>query len=185
MARLAAYGRRIGNTFAVALHVRTTFLAGSLADHADGLALSLHNETKGRQVDVPLAVDGNVVSFTFAADLQIKAGGTGYYTPVLLLDAGGDDVAALDWWRAIEIVPHTAQEYSRPGEGVMVGPVSFSGEMSFLARGLLAYDAWLADGNTGSLSEYVAWMRQPAVEAAQAMQHFDSLTNIEIEQMLK
>ncbi len=164
MENKASYGRKLGNTFPVTLYIRTAVLEGKLEDH--DVSVSLTNETKGVEVPVPCVVSGNTVKFSFTKDLQYRAGGIGFYTPRIVVDAGDANVGDADWFRGIEIVKHSSQEYSNRSAGMNVGPVVLEGDMSLIANGLSAYEMWKADGYRGTLHDYIEFNKQPAVEAA-------------------
>lgn len=166
MENKASYGRKLGNTFPVTLYIRTAVLEGNLEDH--DVSVSLTNETKGVEVPVPCVVEDNTVKFSFTKDLQYRAGGVGFYTPRIVVDAGDANVGDADWYRGIEIVKHSSQEYSNRSAGMNVGPVVLEGDMSLIANGLSAYEMWLADGHEGTLSQFIAYLRQPAVDEAEA-----------------
>lgn len=169
----ASFARRIGNTFPVTLYVRAAGISGQLSDHDVGV--SLINETKGRSVSVPCVISGNEVRFSFTAELQEELGGTGCYTPVLSLDAGHDNIGEADWHRAIEIVPHSDQEYTRRNASMDVGPVMLTGDLSLIANGLSAYEMWLADGHEGTVHDYIVFMQQPAIEAAEEVRELGNI----------
>ena len=160
----ASFGRKLGNTFPVTLYLRTDGLDGSLETH--NVLVSLYNETKGLEVQVQCSVDGDTVRFSFTAALQSAAGGTGFYTPRIVVDAGDQNIGSADWYKCIEIVAHSSQEYTRRNAGVNVGPVVLSGDLTLIANGLSAYELWKADGHEGSLSEFIEYLREPAETAA-------------------
>jgi|GEM_PF-3585335 len=164
--KTASYARRIGNTFPVTLYVRAAGISGQLSDHQ--VSVSLINETKGRRASVPCITSGQEVKFSFTAALQEALGGTGSYTPVLILDAGDDNLAAADWHKSIEIVSHSDQEFTRRNASMDVGPVMLTGDLSLIANGLSAYEMWLADGHQGSVHDYIVDMKRPAIDAAQS-----------------
>lgn len=163
--RQASYGRRMGNTFPVALNLRTAALDGTLADHA--VTLCLYNDTKGISSQVPCTVEGNTVKFNFTATIQKACGGTGFYTPSIVVDAGDDNIGEVDWYRCIEIVAHSHQEYSLQDEGVIAGPIVLEGDMTLIAHGLSAYEIWKSDGHEGTISDFIVYLQQPALDAAE------------------
>ena len=160
----ATFGRRIGNTFPVTLYVRSFTMGGNLSDHI--VAVILINETKGKRENVPCTVEGNEVKFSFTSALQYRLGGTGIYTPVLAVDAGDENLGEADWYKSIEIVAHSVQEYSSGNSGVNIGGVVLQADLTLVSNGLSAYEMWKADGYRGTLHDYIEFNRQPAVEAA-------------------
>ena len=153
MRRDACFGRRIGNTFPVELYIRTIALPGSLEDHV--VSVILINETKGKRESVPCVVEGNIVKFNFTSALQYRLGGTGIYTPVLAVDAGDENLGEADWYKAIEIVPHSVQEYSESNSSVGIGPVVLQADLSLIASGLSAYEIWRAAGHSGGYADFI------------------------------
>lgn len=169
----AIFGRKLGNTFPVTIYIRTVNLEGSLADHQ--VTVSLRNETKGRTVEMPCIVEGNNVKFTFTAAKQLLAGGIGFYTPRIIVDAGDDNIGDADWYKSIEIVEHSSQEYTQRGAGVNAGPIVLEGDMSLIANGLSAYEMWRLAGHTGTLSDFITYLRQPALDSAAAADAAEAL----------
>lgn len=163
MKRKASYGRRLGNPFRILLRVDATSLEGRLADY--DVAVTMVNETKGKRLCIPsFSVDGNEISFEFTAEDQEKAGGTGYYTPTLTLNDEAIVIGTRDWFRCIEIVAHSVQEYSEFRPDVDADIVALVGDIKIGADGLSAYEVWLANGHTGTVQDYLAWLREPAEE---------------------
>ena len=169
----ASFGRRIGNTFPVTLYVRSFAMGGQLEDHV--VAVTLINETKGKKENIPCVVSGNEVRFSFTSALQYRLGGTGVYTPVLAVDAGDENLGEADWYKSIEIVAHSAQEYSSGNSGVNIGGVVLQADLAMISNGLSAYELWKADGHEGSISDFLVWLRKPATDEAAAVAEAEAI----------
>ena len=115
------FGRRIGNSFPVALKLSSLGMEGTLADHK--ISVTLINESNAKRVDnVDHYIDNDQIVFTFSAEMQ-RALGVGLYTPLITISDVIKDFAELDWYKSIEILSHSYQEYSRLAENIEGGPV--------------------------------------------------------------
>lgn len=121
------FGRRIGNTFPVTLNVHTAGIDGELEDYS--VILTLINESNSKSIcPVECTITGNKIDFKITAKMQ-RTLGVGQYTPVISIAEDEIDFAEADWYKSIEILSHSYQEYSRQSEDIEAGQVVLVGNI--------------------------------------------------------
>lgn len=112
-----------------------------------------------------LTINGNEVSFGWNADNQPYSGG---YTIILIADYTSGNVNRVVWHgdTSIVLVDYSYQEGGDTDDVDAGGVFSLAG--SWTVNGASAYEIWLGAGHTGDEDAFLAWLRQPAVDAASA-----------------
>ena len=111
--------------------------------------------------------DGNVVKFEWPADKQ----GAGDYTINVTATDGSGNVDRVNWHgpTGIRLVDFSFMVRGEDALGVTSeANIGLDGTFTMNGTGMSAYDEWLAEGHTGTPEEFIAWLRQPAVDAASA-----------------
>lgn len=148
---------RIGNDFVFKWAITRGGLPEDLSNILDArLTVSVF----GRKQTVPFTVAGNIVTVEFTPDICNITGSYNleftYVLPdVTLSDADRRCAVDVD---AFQIVARTAQA-DDPSE------FTITSDMAIAFQGKSAYDVWL-ETHTGTIADYEAWIKQPALEAA-------------------
>ena len=100
------------------------------------------------KVDCPVecTITGNKIDFKITAKMQ-RTLGVGQYTPVISIAEDEIDFAEADWYKSIEILPHSYQEYSRPSEDIEAGQVVLSGNIGIGGGSCVQSDCDVTDPN--------------------------------------
>lgn len=151
--------KRIGKDLTFRLQV----LTNGRPDDLDGRNLKLEVISKYAKLNLPYKVDGHILTFAFPAASQKH---TCRYRISVWENFGEDGQTVVDICDAFELVPTTCQECGdTPGldvETVELGAVDLEAGIA----GQSAYDIWLSLGNEGTEADFIAFLRQPAVDAA-------------------
>lgn len=155
--------KRIGNDLLVSFDVRTN---GELLPlEGRPLVLELVHEY-GERTRVPFSVSGSSVSFHFRGREQRR---TGCYYMTLWENLGSDGQAVVDTCEGFTLVPKSCQESDGGAGGLEVESIDLGTvSLEVGVKGDAAYETWLKDGHEGTEEDFLAWLRQPAVDAAAA-----------------
>ena len=107
----------------------------------------------------------NVVKFEWPAERQT----VGDYTLDVTMTDGSGNINRVDWHgpHGIRLVAHSFQVYGEDAIGVESNEeVGLIGYFTSNGVGMSAYDEWIAQGHTGTEADFIAWLRQPADDAA-------------------
>lgn len=150
---------RIGNDINVRWEVKTDGQAVSL----EGKALKLYVRSAYRKEEITtFAVEGCVVSFVYPASMQRMTGARA----VILEDATeGAPRRTVCADQAFTLVAHSCEESDDDVEFEDF-MVSLQSNVLIGKPGLSAYEVWLSEGNTGTLEDWYAFLRQPATDIA-------------------
>lgn len=111
--------------------------------------------------------DNNVVKFEWPADKQ----GAGDYTINVTTTDGSGNVDRVNWHgpTGIRLVDFSFMVRGEDALGVTSeANIGLDGTFTMNGTGMSAYDEWLAEGHTGTPEDFIAWLRQPATDAASA-----------------
>lgn len=109
--------------------------------------------------------DNNIIVFTWAADKQPL----GDYTIEVAVTDGSGNMDRVNWHGAtgVRLVEYSNLVKGEDAAGVESdSELGLDGIFTMNGTGMSAYDEWLAQGHTGTEADYIAWMQQPAREAA-------------------
>ena len=150
---------RIGNDINVRWEVKTDGQAVSL----EGKALKLYVRSAYRKEEITtFTVEGCVVSFTYPASMQRMTGARA----VILEDATkGAPRRTVCADQAFTLVAHSCEESDDDVEFEDF-MVSLQSNVLIGKPGLSAYEVWLSEGNTGTLEDWYAFLRKPAIDIA-------------------
>lgn len=150
---------RIGNDINVRWEVKTDGQAVSL----EGKALKLYVRSAYRKEEITtFTVEGCVVSFVYPASMQRMTGARA----VILEDATeGAPHRTVCADQAFTLVAHSCEENDDDVEFENF-MVSLQSNVLIGKPGLSAYEVWLSEGNTGTLEDWYAFLRQPATDIA-------------------
>ena len=116
----------------------------------------------------------NVVTFVWTAEQQEQTG-DGDYTITVFVDFGGVNIAKRNWhgWDGIRLVRWSNQECgSSSGDLGVDEVIDLEGEISTNGPGESAFEIWAesdySEGYEKTIDGFMAWMRQPATDAAAA-----------------
>ena len=155
--------RRIGKD----IRVRWRILTNGEALPLEGRDLRLEVVTRFGRTEREFSIeDGNVVVFTLPGRVQLYLG---EYTFTLWENWGKAGQTAVDSCGGIELVPTTCMEGG--DSGLETETVEL--ETSVLELGVSgdsAYEIWLSQGHEGTEEDFLAWLRQPAEDAAKEAQ---------------
>ena len=104
----------------------------------------------------------------------------GPYRVEVWMNRGKDDQTAADYCAAFCLVATTCEEDDAPdGSGLEIQETVEleGGNIEVGVTGKSAYQSWIDNGNEGTESDFVHWMRQPAVEAGAAATTAAGLAN--------
>jgi hypothetical protein len=154
--------KRIGNDLLVSFDVRTN---GELLPlEGRSLVLELVHEY-GERTRVPFSVSGSMVSFHFRGREQRR---TGCYYMTLWENLGSDGQAVVDTCEGFTLVPKSCQESDGGADGLEVESLDLGTvDLAVGVKGDSAYDTWLKDGHEGTEDDFLAWLREPAADAAE------------------
>ncbi len=149
---------RIGNDISVSWEVRTNNEAQSLESRP--LRLFVRGAYRREEI-TDFKVSGAVVSFIYGAAQQKN---TGAYCVELVDETEGQKrTVCADL--AFTLVAHSSEEDSDNVDfGVYL--VELKSNILVSRPGQSAYEAWQGQGHTGTEADFVAWLREPAEEAA-------------------
>lgn len=111
--------------------------------------------------------DNNVVKFEWPADQQ----GAGDYTINVTTTDGSGNADRVNWHgpTGIRLVDFSFMVRGEDALGVTSeANIGLDGTFTMNGTGMSAYDEWLAEGHTGTPEDFIAWLRQPATDAASA-----------------
>ena len=150
---------RIGNDINVRWEVKTDGQAVSL----EGKTLKLYVRSAYRKEEITtFVVEGCVISFTYPASMQRMTGARA----VILEDATeGAPRRTVCADQAFTLVAHSCEENDDDVEFEDF-MVSLQSNVLIGKHGLSAYEVWLSEGNTGTLENWYAFLRQPATDIA-------------------
>lgn len=109
--------------------------------------------------------DNNVVKFEWPANQQ----GAGDYTINVTTTDGSGNVDRVNWHgpTGIRLVDFSFMVRGEDALGVTnEANIGLDGTFTMNGTGMSAYDEWLAEGHTGTPEDFIAWLRQPAEDAA-------------------
>lgn len=155
--------KRIGNDLLVSFDVRTN---GELVPlEGRPLVLELVHEY-GERTRVPFSVSGSRVSFHFRGREQRR---TGCYYMTLWENLGSDGQAVVDTCEGFTLVPKSCQESDGGAGGLEVESIDLGTvDLAVGVKGDSAYETWLKNGHEGTEEDFLAWLREPAADAAAA-----------------
>lgn len=149
---------RIGNDINVSWEVQTNNEAQSL----EGKPLRLFVRCAYRREEITdFKVNGAIISFTYGVKQQKHIGS---YC-VELVDETEDKVRTVCADLAFTLVAHSSDEDS---DDVNFNDylVELKSNIMVARPGLSAYESWKGQGHTGTEADFMAWLREPAEEAA-------------------
>lgn len=109
--------------------------------------------------------DNNVVKFEWPADQQ----GAGDYTINVTTTDGSGNADRVNWHgpTGIRLVDFSFMVRGEDALGVTSeANIGLDGTFTMNGAGMSAYDEWLVEGHTGTPEDFIAWLRQPAEDAA-------------------
>lgn len=145
------------------LKARWTILTNgeSISLHGRDLRLEVVNRYGRKEWEFTIE-DENVVVFTLPGRVQRYLG---EYTFTLWENYGKAGQTAVDSCGGIELVPTTCMEGGDSGPDTE--PVELeTASLELGVSGASAYETWLAEGHEGTEEDFLAWLRQPATDAA-------------------
>ncbi len=167
---------RIGNDIQVTWEVTT----GGEAQSLEEKPLSLFVRSAYRKDEITdFSVSGDVVSFVYPASMQKTVGS--YCVELVDATEGAKKTVCADI--AFTLVAHSSQE---DDDDVDFDEylVALKSNIVIARPGQSAYEAWLGQGNKGTEADFVAWMRQPAEEAAKELPKTVVLTQDEYDALV-
>ena len=151
--------RRIGKDIRVKWRILTN--GKELPLHGRDLRLEVVNRFGRKEWEFTIE-DENVVVFTLPGRLQRYLG---EYTFTLWENFGKAGQTAVDSCGGIELVPTTCMEGGDSGPDTE--PVELeTASLELGVSGASAYETWLAEGHEGTEEDFLAWLCQPATDAA-------------------
>ena len=151
--------RRIGKDIRVKWRILTN--GESISLHGRDLRLEVVNRFGRKEWEFTIE-DENVVVFTLPGRVQRCLG---EYTFTLWENFGKAGQTAVDSCGGIELVPTTCMEGGDSGPDTE--PVELeTASLELGVSGASAYETWLAEGHEGTEEDFLAWLRQPATDAA-------------------
>lgn len=145
------------------LKARWTILTNgeSISLHGRDLRLEVVNRFGRKEWEFTIEAE-NVVVFTLPGMVQRYLG---EYTFTLWENYGKAGQTAVDSCGGIELVPTTCMEGGDSGPDTE--PVELeTASLELGVSGASAYETWLAEGHEGTEEDFLAWLRQPATDAA-------------------
>lgn len=126
----------------------------------EGTDLKLVVQSKARRQCLPFAIDGNTIVATFRGKDQVAEG---THSLTLWMNFNKDGQAALDHVDAFTLVPTTEQitDASDSDNLLTDASVELTGELSAAVKGDSAYEIWLNHGFTGTVEDFLAWLKGP------------------------
>ena len=151
--------RRIGKDIRVKWRILTN--GESISLHGRDLRLEVVNRFGRKEWEFTIEAE-NVVVFTLPGMVQRYLG---EYTFTLWENYGKAGQTAVDSCGGIELVPTTCMEGGDSGPDTE--PVELeTASLELGVSGASAYETWLAEGHEGTEEDFLAWLRQPATDAA-------------------
>lgn len=126
----------------------------------EGTDLKLVVQSKARRQCLPFAIDGNTIVATFRGKDQVAEG---THSLTLWMNFNKDGQAALDHVDAFTLVPTTEQitDGSDSDNLLTDASVELTGELTAAVKGDSAYEIWLNHGFTGTVEDFLAWLKGP------------------------
>lgn len=115
----------------------------------------------GKKKDIPFTINGNIVRIEFTPFICDT---TGVYN--LELTYTLPDVTLSDEDRKCAVDVDAFQIVHRSAQADDASEFSITSDMAIAFQGKSAYEIWLENGNVGTEDDYIAWLRQPATDAA-------------------
>ena len=151
---------RIGTDIKVKWHV--TINEGTVPIEGADLTLQLVNPL-GQRAKMPFSIlDGKVVAIVYGKGQTML----GAYALTLWLNYGKADQTAIDHIDAFRLVASSNLiEGEDDCDNLQTGAtVNLSGMMSVGVQGASAYEIWLRNGHTGTVGDFLAWLKGPQGE---------------------
>lgn len=97
----------------------------------------------------------------------------GAYTLLLLENCGKLHMNTLDECNFVQLVPHSYMEGGKDESSITTEKIELSTDIEIPTNGLdgdSAYDIWIKLGHQGTEEDFIAWLQQPAINAANEAQ---------------
>lgn len=149
---------RIGNDFVFNWAIER---GGVAEDFTDVLDAKVTASIYGKKKDIPFTINGNIVRIEFTPFICDT---TGVYNLELTYTLPDVTLSDLDRKCAVDVdafqIVHRSAQADDPSE------FTVTSDMAIAFQGKSAYEVWLENGNVGTEDDYLAWLRQPATDAA-------------------
>lgn len=123
-----------------------------------------------KPVSFTYEIEGNKITGVFEGRNQCR---TGAYTLLLVENCGQLHMNTIDECNFVQLVPHTFMEGGKDESSITTEKIDLSTDIEVPSNGLdgdSAYEIWIKQGHEGSESDFIAWLQQPAIIAANEVQ---------------
>ena len=163
---------REGNDFNVAWKI---FQAGVAVDLSQVTEKKLTFSVFGKKTEYTnYTVSGQTLMIEFPKEVTTVKGDYRLIFEYTIPDNGQSDG---DLKRTTDVVAFRIVPFTADADADMTVNVSSDVAIAFKGdkgdRGYDAYHIWLDLGNTGTYEDYIAWLRQPATDAAESLSEFE------------
>lgn len=156
------------------LKIQWKVLTNKEALPLEGRDLTFEIVNKFERVSFPFSVEGNLLTADFPGTAHKSLGD---YWVTLWENKGKEGQTLVDSCAGFTLVSTTCMEDDNDNTLNGAAAVSLESNIEFGVKGDSAYEIWLKQGYTGTVSDFMDWLREPATSIA------DSVSQAEAERV--
>lgn len=156
------------------LKIKWKVLTNKEALPLEGRDLTFEIVNKFERVAFPYSVEGNLLTADFPGTAHKSLGD---YWVTLWENKGKEGQTLVDSCAGFTLVSTTCMEDDNDNTLNGAAVVSLESNIEFGVKGDSAYEIWLKQGYTGTVSDFIDWLREPATSIA------DSVSQAEAERV--
>lgn len=156
------------------LKIKWKVLTNKEALPLEGRDLTFEIVNKFERVSFPYSVEGNLLTADFPGTAHKSLGD---YWVTLWENKGKEGQTLVDSCAGFTLVSTTCMEDDNDNTLNVAAVVSLESNIEFGVKGDSAYEIWLKQGYTGTVSDFMDWLREPATSIA------DSVSQAEAERV--
>lgn len=156
------------------LKIQWKVLTNKEALPLEGRDLTFEIVNKFERVSFPFSVEGNLLTADFPGTAHKSLGD---YWVTLWENKGKEGQTLVDSCAGFTLVSTTCMEDDNDNTLNGAAVVSLESNIEFGVKGDSAYEIWLKQGYTGTVSDFMDWLREPATSIA------DSVSRAEAERV--
>lgn len=156
------------------LKIQWKVLTNKEALPLEGRDLTFEIVNKFERVSFPYSVEGNLLTADFPGTAHKSLGD---YWVTLWENKGKEGQTLVDSCAGFTLVSTTCMEDDNDNTLNGAAAVSLESNIEFGVKGDSAYEIWLKQGYTGTVSDFMDWLREPATSIA------DSVSQAETERV--
>lgn len=153
------------------LKIQWKVLTNKEALPLEGRDLTFEIVNKFERVSFPYSVEGNLLTADFPGTAHKSLGD---YWVTLWENRGKEGQTLVDSCAGFTLVSTTCMEDDSDNTLNGAAVVSLESNIQFGVKGDSAYEIWLKQGYTGTVSDFMDWLREPATSIADSVSHAEA-----------